>query len=277
MTRPDPDITLAVDLRNPGQFFACCGVLELASRLWPACRDNGWRLPEGWFERDGSRASFHVATSSGDDAPLATLVRRLVEPDELVVLAEDHEAQAQADRKPVVIRPFDLRLDWWLYSYQGADKSELKVWAGQQTPERNVNGLRAAWREIVARAPERIAGVNLFSAQWPTTGRFGFDPSASWDAQNVGFSPDEQSIPVLTSPATEILAAIGLQRCRPVRVAAGRRWFSYRAWADPLDVTVAPAAVAGVGRCVAGYAFPVEMRNAQYGSFGRAKPLEERR
>jgi CRISPR-associated protein Csx14 len=41
MITPDPDLTLAVTPRNPGQFFACCGVLELASRLWPGS--------EGWF------------------------------------------------------------------------------------------------------------------------------------------------------------------------------------------------------------------------------------
>ncbi|EJW11570.1 hypothetical protein A33M_3013 [Rhodovulum sp. PH10] len=277
MIRPDPDITLAVDLRNPGQFFACCGLLELASRSWPARRDNGWRSPEGWFEQNGSRARFRIATHGGHDDPLADLVRRLVESDETVALADDHEAQAQADRKPVVIRPFDLRLDWWLDSYRGADKSELKVWAGQQTPKRNIDGLRKAWLEIIARSPDRIASADLFSARWPTTGRFGFDPSASWEAQDVGFSPDEQGVPVLTSPATEILAAIGLQRCRPTAVESRRRWFSYRAWADPLDISVAPAAVAGIGRCIGTYEFPVEMRNSQYGSFGRAKPSEERR
>ena len=145
MTTPTPDITLAVDLRNPGQFFACCGVLELASRLWPGS--------EGWFGRQESRAEFHVATYSGHNDPVGEIVGRLCETEELVALAEDHEAQ-QADRKPVVIVPFGLRLDWWLDSYRGGDKSELKVWAGQQTPERNINGLREAWREIVGRDPQ---------------------------------------------------------------------------------------------------------------------------
>ena len=30
-----------VDPTNPGQFFACCGLLELADRLWDGA--------EGWF------------------------------------------------------------------------------------------------------------------------------------------------------------------------------------------------------------------------------------
>ena len=36
-------IRVAVDPTNPGQFFACCGLLELANRLWPGA--------EGWFEK----------------------------------------------------------------------------------------------------------------------------------------------------------------------------------------------------------------------------------
>ena len=35
-------ITITVDLTNPGQFFACCGLLEIADRLWPGA--------EGWFD-----------------------------------------------------------------------------------------------------------------------------------------------------------------------------------------------------------------------------------
>src|SRR5262245_54537618 len=38
----EPNIRIKVDLTNPGQFFACCGLLELADRLWPGA--------EAWFE-----------------------------------------------------------------------------------------------------------------------------------------------------------------------------------------------------------------------------------
>lgn len=42
MSEREPNIKIPVDLTNPGQFFACCGLLELAGRLWPGA--------EGWFE-----------------------------------------------------------------------------------------------------------------------------------------------------------------------------------------------------------------------------------
>ncbi len=42
LKKPEADIRIDVDVTNPGQFFACCGLLELADRLWPGA--------EGWFE-----------------------------------------------------------------------------------------------------------------------------------------------------------------------------------------------------------------------------------
>lgn len=42
MNNPEPSIYVTVDPMNPGQFFACCGLLELADRLW--------KVAEGWFE-----------------------------------------------------------------------------------------------------------------------------------------------------------------------------------------------------------------------------------
>jgi len=42
-------IRINVAPTNPGQFFACCGLLELADRLWPGA--------EGCFEN----GQFHIA------------------------------------------------------------------------------------------------------------------------------------------------------------------------------------------------------------------------
>src|SRR6516225_3312737 len=63
--RPDPDISINVDIRNPGQFFACCGLLEISSRIWP---DS-----EGWFEITGRRTTYCIATSSEHDDPLESV------------------------------------------------------------------------------------------------------------------------------------------------------------------------------------------------------------
>jgi len=36
MNPGEADTRIRVDPTNPGQFFACCGLLELADRLWPS-------------------------------------------------------------------------------------------------------------------------------------------------------------------------------------------------------------------------------------------------
>ena len=41
MNTLEPTIRIRVDLSNPGQFFACCGLFELADRLWPGIEIRG--------------------------------------------------------------------------------------------------------------------------------------------------------------------------------------------------------------------------------------------
>jgi len=124
--RPDPDISINVDIRNPGQFFACCGLLEISSRIWP---DS-----EGWFEITGRRTTYCIATSSEHDDPLGEIVRRIREPD-TVILTDDADDYPPGLR-PLLLIPFDLRLDWWIKDGSVNKKSPLKMWAGQQTPLR---------------------------------------------------------------------------------------------------------------------------------------------
>ncbi len=61
MMASEPSFSLRVDATNPGQFFACCGLLELAHRLWPGS--------EGWFEekRFTIRAPERNKSASLDD------------------------------------------------------------------------------------------------------------------------------------------------------------------------------------------------------------------
>ncbi len=59
MTDPKPTIRVNVDPTNPGQFFACCGLLELADRLWPGA--------EGWFEK----GEFRLRPVDDEAHPLA--------------------------------------------------------------------------------------------------------------------------------------------------------------------------------------------------------------
>ena len=89
--------------------------------------------------------------------------------------------------------------------------------------------------------------VDLFSRRLMQKGRFGFDPGPAWNALDVGFSPNEQGIEVESSPATELLAAVGLQRFRPV-MSDNHDRFDYFTWHSPYPPPVAAAAMAGAIR-----------------------------
>jgi hypothetical protein len=247
--RPDPDISVNVAIRNPGQFFACCGLLETSSRIWP---DS-----EGWFGITGRRTNYFIATSSGHDDPLGEIVRRICEPDTVIETdADDYNPGL----RPLLLIPFDLRLDWWIEG--GVNKSPLKLWAGRQTPQGIMTDMQ---RELQRIKP----GRNMFSQQRPMSGRWGIDAASSWTARGLGYSPDEQNMPWPTYPATELFAAIGLQRCRPLHIEEMKgRWFSYHIWTCPMEISVVPAAaVMGKGQIAERYVFEAKMRNKQYGSF----------
>jgi len=237
MSNPEPTIRIGVALTNPGQFFACCGLLELADRLDANA--------QGWF--------------AGDEFLLATerSLRELLD----AMLGREAEAQAMLESglpvKPI-IAPLRLRLDQsgkatlildaWMRV--GLDKgwpvamgnSPWNFWSGQQTSS-------GIWSVLRTELAEQIASLgqqdmrDLFTQRILLSGRFGFDPGAAWDALDAGFSPNAQGLAVASSPAVEMLAAVGLQRFRPV-MSRDRRSFDYASWPIPLAAPVAACAAA---------------------------------
>ncbi len=114
-------------------------------------------------------------------------------------------------------------------------------WSGQQTSRRIWLPLRQALAEQL-QVNIQADPENLFSHRVLLSGRFGFDPGAAWNALDVGFSPNEQGMEVESSAATEMLAAVGIQRFRP-KLVDGPGSFVYATWGRPL----APSVAAGAG------------------------------
>ncbi len=231
-------IRINVDPTNPGQFFACCGLLELADRFWGGA--------QGFF----ADRQFRVECDGTLDLLLACLVAN--QPVELTTLPNGLEV------KPLIaplVLSFDyapehpLTLDAWMkiaVEKQGvvaAANPPWNFWSGQQTAFRIWRDLRNALADqLEAASPNEL--TDLFMNRVLLSGRFGFDPGAAWNALDVGFSPNEQGMEVESSPAVELLAAVGIQRFRP-RVSNNRLSFLYVTWGHPLPPSIASAAVAG--------------------------------
>lgn len=265
MTPLDPTVCVRVDLRNPGQFLACCGLLELADRLWGGA--------EGWFDRTGTfRVAPLLPEREGQRRDLIGLLETLLAaPFEAVLSVRNLSV-------PAIIAPLRLELgthpdDWlWLSFWMRlrADRNEVlpigtrwQLWAGQQTPLRLWRDLREALIGLLPRIvaePERV-----FAHRRPGGGRFGYDPGPAWNALDAGFSPNEQKMEVASSPAVEMLAAVGLQRFRPEVSGEG---FLYAPWSQRL----APACAALVATSAGAYRAQIVSRG-QYGALSMAIPI----
>ena len=272
MSEPEATIRVAVDPTNPGQFFACCGLLELADRLWPGA--------EGWFAEGGRE--FRIACGGTLHYLLAVLV---MDPPTAIERLECNSLEV-----PPIIAPlsfsFDggsttaIELDAWtriavLKSVpQVISNPPWNFWSGQQTSLRIWSALRA---ELVAQLRRFIPNQfeELFSQRLFQKGRFGFDPGPAWNALDVGFSPNEHNMEVESSPAVEMLAVVGLQRFRPV-MNDGRDSFDYFTWHSPYSPAVAAAAMAGAmpEKCAIRYRGSVVSRG-QYAALGVSYPTRQ--
>jgi len=213
MSNPEPSIRVKVDVTNPGQFFACCGLLELADRLWPGA--------EGWFE--GAHFLLHAPGQSQNNAN-----QRFME----VLRKTTFKATDESDSgSPIIINlagVCDLRVDWWLKAVHSAS---LRTWARGTS----YNLLSSLCSEST-NAEDIVSGFGLAAKM---TGRLSVDPRSSWTALDAGFSPNDQNFTVATFPLVEFLAGIGLQRNRPRF--HEKRWY-YTTWNSPLPSALIPAA-----------------------------------
>jgi CRISPR-associated protein Csb3 len=213
-------IRLGVDLTNPGQFFGCCGVFELAQRLWP-----------------GAMAHFEGAqfvVSDGDREELVTKAARA----RLEVL----EPANQTSSALRLAEPFDLRIDWWQV------ERGLKTWAGRMSVDRIATSLQRDLPNTLSNGffddGHVVVGVDGKKVE-----PYYFDGRRGANALplDVGFSSDALSLETVAFSATEFFTLLGLQRFRPFRAPeVKQRVYRYRAWRGSLPVTLAALAAANI-------------------------------
>ena len=261
------NIRVNVNPANPGQFFACCGLLELADRLWGGA--------EGWFG-DGE---FGIASPG----TLAETLQSIVDAGAEEVTRLSNGLEVKPLIAPIRLsfngtRPFRLTLDAWMTitvekgKAVAAANPPWNFWSGQQTSFRIWRDLRGALQEQIESLDAACLPV-LFQHRVLLSGRFGFDPGAAWNALDVGFSPNEQGMEVASSAAVEMLAAVGIQRFRP-QVARDNQSFYYATWGQRLSPSVAGAAAAGTivvprSRCFRGRV----ISRGSYAALGLSTPF----
>jgi CRISPR-associated protein Csb3 len=264
MSTDEPTMQFAIEPANPGQFFACCGILELADRLW-----NG---AEGWF--GGEQFCIRPCNASVDASPM-TLFRELVncrltntmtqqQKIRLDELSEMNVAKRKASgleeekglleklrrEEPILLHePFHLRLDWFRDSRAGG--SRFKTWAGQQS----VLDIASSMKQALETPDWLDRPLNeWFSYTSNGCGlpfNFDADLGGQGSALDIGFSFDPLATSALTRiestarPCQEFFAFVGLQRFRPRQINNDNR-FLYCAWCEPHSPAIAAAAACGM-------------------------------
>jgi CRISPR-associated protein Csb3 len=247
-------IRIIVDPSNPGQFFACCGLLELADRLWPGAEGS---FVDGVFGIDSEGSLTEVVKciadccltntmSAAQHARFKAITAMKVKERKSTPGVEDEEKELGAllREAPIVLKePFNITLDWFADDYAGG--SRFKTWAGRQSVLEIASAMKNAlkadgWRnEKCLSFSDRECGLPF---------NFDSDLGGQGGAIDVGFSFDPLAASALTrietsaKPALELLAFIGLQRFRPSQI-KGENRYVYSAWNRPLSIQVAmPAA-----------------------------------
>jgi len=271
MSYPGPSIRVNVDVNNPGQFFACCGLLELADRLWPGA--------EGWFDQSSRCFYFH---GTGNDVVEAhVLIKALIDckvtntmsasqvhhrkelggqlkgfrrevkaavgdrKKKLERQLKEHDEEKKSlDRlwreRPVVLgEPFNLQIDWFLDDFSGGIR--FKTWAGQQSVIDITRAMSSSIRQ--GRWGKLDPAIWLRQPSDDESVPFNFDSNLGPQASSidVGYSLDALKISTLTRPLIEFGAFIGIQRFRPCPVNRENR-YRYRVWHVPLTAQVASIA-----------------------------------
>ncbi len=302
MKLPGPALSVNIDMTNPGHFFACCGLLELASRLWPDTDT------EGWF--DTKEALFNLHAGSDGSCTLNDIMSGLVEKGIEGELSANERAELQAlevkkrktkklpkqdeDRRSLlgkrqregaltIGRPFNIRVAWWQ-----EDSDDIpKTFAGKQEVLRMALAmLREIPKAVQADRPLEyrcLLQAVKTKAKGPSGPNHSHTPAPGQEVSkvepfyldakryahklDVGFSLDvqEKTIRASAAPLTELLALIGLQRFRPQQTQEDKWAFDYFTWSHPLDV-IASAAVACGAVPIAGlqrYRFRLRFRDDQ--------------
>lgn len=261
------EASIPVDLFNPGQVFACLGFLEAAEVLIGDA--------EGMFDwRDLGQTRFVLRTPSAVNGFRSVL--SFLANSEAVFLSPRADMHERDGGRTVVQegisphaepRPADLSGEFLDRTGHRSERIPFGWWADGSSRfntsfKKSTNGASSAVR--MAAALRGIAAMDLdemvrdpFAQAARTTSLFRLDPRGSVTGIEAGFSPNQLrkssfSVRVVTYPVCEVLAVIGLEWGRPVRLSAAR--FAYHVWGTGvvgrfIDRPFVPVTLARAGVC----------------------------
>ena len=255
------DATVPVDLFNPGQVFACLGIVEAADILLGDAA--------GVFSWDAGETSFHVS-AHGSENPVQRVLRFIDEGEvKTRAPAGSQNISAWNDKwgsKPVQDpqgAPFpspdpyspatlpavlcdhqeiEVAIDYWT---DATHRDNVKFWAGAGGYPGS-----ALLRDACDLAHDGMTAQHIqnpFALSAPQSSSFRFDWRRDYVPVDAGFSPNKhrEGIAMLGFPLVEILAAIGVTHARPKRTSKIEYHYGVLGGEQPMDPTLLRAALGG--------------------------------
>lgn len=280
-------LDIAVDPTNPGQFFACCGVFEIAQYLFDDC-NACFSIEQDSFAVYSKHEQLSVEailqcvkhihignTMSSEQKERLQHLRSMTTSQTNAAEKIERKELESINRKAEIVlgTPANLEVDWFADTRSGG--SRLKTWAGQQGVLEIATEMQ---RLLNDDAYDEVGGQDVFSVSIGDSIGFNFDSAlgSHSSAIDVGFVLDPLGMNLQLRPAIELLAFIGLQRFRPSPVTDKRNSYAYATWSRPDNIwTAAVKATALVPTSdVSPYKFSLLYRTKYLKSFLPAEPLE---
>lgn len=207
---------IETDLHNPGQFFACCGLLYCADRLLDGAK--------GHFNDN----RFVLQACEPDPAP--AVIKRLKHCVGSIVADTDDATS------PVHIKDIPVRLDFWEHL---DDRPVIKLFAGQMQSKKIIE----RWAQHLQKYSQNKKEIHLWTGFTALDLPSGIDAATRWTAQDVGFSLEVQKKKnIQTHPLVEFFAHIGVQSYCWRK---NENTHEYYTWNSPLPMLIAAPVAAG--------------------------------
>jgi len=221
MSEPRSSWSVSANPRNPGHYYACCGMLEIASCLSMQAL--------GWWRGN----SFHFLGEPSLKDILHAFAGAEIIPQPSEMTEPEDGGEVGTKRVPIILKVAGSRLfiEWYR-------DTSIKGWTGNQDIVKILTAMRGM---IDPECPEPLLAREASDIIPP-----GFDSTRVASAPlTCGFSADAVGLRSSVCPAAESLPLIGLQRWRPQKDEASDM-LTYSTWTDHLDVN--SASVVGTGR-----------------------------
>lgn len=249
--------SIPVDLGNPGQVFACLGLLEAADRFYGAA--------EACFDWKTEKSAQFMLKSEHSKQPVADILSFLANAKALAIAPNDWVSpkgkvtdlvsvdtfpakEPDSTALPIMLRDAEGRCALLSHWADQSRRDNFKLYAGNRSAQKIANDMLREVSSLWDSKHEQMVEAP-FNVLCSMGGSFNFDPRGSWTGLDVGYSINdlkkakvlEQK--VIASPVVEILAAWGMEHARPA--ALSLRNYRYVIWDCWLPPQLARVALSG--------------------------------